>query len=372
VSEVDIGKGKAGRRAYGLDEIAIVPSRRTRDPEDVDLSWEIDAFQFDLPVIASGMDGVVSPSTAIAFGRLGAVAALNLEGLWTRYEDPTPLLAEIAEAHDDTVNERLREIYREPVKPDLIVQRVKEIRSAGVISCGAVTPHRVEDLTEAITSAELDLLVIQGTVVSAEHVTKGVDDPLNLKTFVRRLDLPVLVGGCSSYQAALHLMRTGAAGILVGVGAGRSSSTRRVLGTGVAQATAIADARAARMRHLDETGVYVHVIADGGMATGGDIAKAIVCGADAVMLGAPFAAAIDAPGRGHHWGLAAAHPTLPRGSRVTVGTRGTLEQILTGPASDDRGDLNLMGALRRAMALCGHATLKELQKADLVVTGRWT
>ena len=281
---------------------------------------------------------------------------------------PTPLLAEIAEAPDDTVNGRLREIYREPVKPDLIVQRVKEIRSAGVISCGAVTPHRVEDLTEAITTAELDLLVIQGTVVSAEHVTKGVDDPLNLKTFVRRLDLPVLVGGCSSYQAALHLMRTGAAGILVGVGAGRSSSTRRVLGTGVAQATAIADARAARMRHLDETGVYVHVIADGGMATGGDIAKAIVCGADAVMLGAPFAAAVDAPGRGHHWGLAAAHPTLPRGSRVTVGTRGTLEQILTGPASDDRGDLNLMGALRRAMALCGHATLKELQKADLVVT----
>jgi IMP dehydrogenase len=210
--------------------------------------------------------------------------------------------------------------------------------------------------------------VIQGAVVSAEHVTKGVDDPLNLKTFVRRLDLPVLVGGCSSYQAALHLMRTGAAGILVGVGAGRSSSTRRVLGTGVAQATAIADARAARMRHLDETGVYVHIIADGGMATGGDIAKAIVCGADAVMLGAPFAAAVDAPGRGHHWGLAAAHPTLPRGSRVAVGTRGTLEQILTGPAADDQGDLNLMGALRRAMALCGHATLKELQKADLVVT----
>src|SRR3954469_8934570 len=320
--------GKAGRRAYSLDEVAIAPSRRTRDPEDVDLSWEIDAFRFELPVIASGMDGVVSPATAIAFGQLGAVAALNLEGLWTRYEDPTELLAEIAEASEDTVNERLRTIYREPVKPDLIQQRVREIRKAGVISCGAVTPHRVEDLTPAITAAELDLLVIQGTVVSAEHVTKGVDDPLNLKTFVRRLDLPVLVGGCSSYQAALHLMRTGAAGILVGVGAGRSSSTRRVLGTGVAQATAIADARAARMRHLDETGVYVHVIADGGMATGGELAKAIVGAAPAVMIGWSPAPAVEAPGRGYHWGMATFPPTLPRGARVKAGTRGTLEEIL--------------------------------------------
>src|SRR3954447_14292930 len=341
--------GKAGRRAYSLDEVAIVPSRRTRDPEDVDLAWEIDAFRFELPVIASGMDGVVSPTTAIAFGRLGAVAALNLEGLWTRYEDPTELLAEIAGAPDDKVSARLREIYREPVKPDLIGQRVKEIRKAGVISCGAVTPHRVEDLTEAIVAAELDLLVIQGTVVSAEHVTKGVDDPLNLKTFVRRLDLPVLVGGCSSYQAALHLMRTGAAGILVGVGAGRSSSTRRVLGTGVPQATAIADARAARMRHLDETGVYVHIIADGGMATGGDIAKAIVCGADAVMLGAPLAAAVDAPGRGWHWGMPSTHRTLPRGYRVPVAPIGTLQEVLFGPAHDGDGRRNLIGALRQTM-----------------------
>ncbi len=368
---MEIGLGKSGRRAYGLDDIAIVPSRRTRDPSDVDLSWEIDAFRFEVPVMASAMDGVVSPATAIAIGRLGGVAALNLEGIWTRYEDPEPLLAEIAELAAEGSEKaplRLQEIYREPVRADLVTERVRQIRAAGVVSCGAVTPHRVEELTEAIVAAELDLLVIQGTVVSAEHVTSA-GQPLNLKTFVRRLDLPVIVGGCSSYQAALHLMRTGAAGVLVGVGAGRSSSTRRVLGTGVDQATAIADARAARMRHLDETGVYVHIVADGGMATGGDIAKAVVCGADAVMLGAPLAAAAEAPGRGFHWGPAATHPTLPRGGVVHVGTRGSLEQVLSGPAPDHRGDLNLMGALRRAMALCGHATLKELQKAELVVTG---
>ncbi|MEJ7585458.1 MAG: GuaB3 family IMP dehydrogenase-related protein [Acidimicrobiales bacterium] len=373
MAEVEIGLGKSGRAAYGLDDIAIIPSRRTRDPEDVDLSWEIDAFRFELPVMASAMDAVTSPGTAIALGRLGGVGVLNLEGIWTRYDDPEPLLDEIGEISDDAVAlRRIHEIYARPVDPDLIGVRVREMRDAGVVSCGAVTPHRVEELTEVIVKAELDLLVIHGTVVSAEHVTRGSgagdgDEPLNLKTFVRRLDLPVIVGGCSSYQAALHLMRTGAAGVLVGVGAGRTSSTRRVLGTGVAQATAIADARAARMRHLDETGVYIHIIADGGMATGGDIAKAVVCGADAVMLGAPLAAATEAPGRGYHWGPAAVHPTLPRGSRVQVGTRGSLAEILAGPAPDDDGDLNLMGALRRAMALCGHATLKELQKAELVV-----
>jgi IMP dehydrogenase len=368
VAEVEIGLGKLGRRAYSLDEVAIVPSRRTRDPEDVDLSWEIDAFHFDLPVMASAMDSVVSPATAIALGGLGGVAALNLEGIWTRHADPEPLLAEIAELPDDKLGARLREIYAAPVQPELIGERVRQIRAAGAVSCGAVTPHHVEQLTDAIVKSEIDLLVIQGTVVSAEHVSKEAEEPLNLKTFVRRLDLPVIVGGCSSYQAALHLMRTGAAGVLVGVGAGQSSSTRRVLGTGVAQATAIADARAARMRHLDETGVYVHLIADGGMSSGGDIAKAVVCGADAVMLGAPLAAAVEAPGGGSHWGSGATHPTLPRGSRVQLETRGTLEEILLGPATDDAGGLNLMGALRRAMALCGHATLKGLQKADLVVT----
>jgi IMP dehydrogenase len=366
VPELEIVIGKSARQAYGLDDIAIVPSRRTRDPEDVDLSWEIEAFGFGLPIMASAMDGVVSPATAIRLGELGAVGVLNLEGLWTRYEDPEPLLAEIVSWDGDGVD-RLRQIYAEPVKAELVRDRIREIRQSGVVAAGAVSPHRVEELVEAVTLAELDLLVIQGSVVSAEHVTKGNPEPLNLKTFVRRLDMPVIVGGCSSYQAALHLMRTGAAGILVGVGAGSSSHTRRVLGVGAPLATAIADARAARMRHLDETGAYVHLIADGGFRTGGDIAKAVVCGADAVMVGAPFAAAEEAPGRGWHWGLAAAHAQLPRGARVHVGTIGSLERILFGPAPDASGQLNLVGALRRAMALCGHATLKELQKAELVV-----
>jgi IMP dehydrogenase len=366
--EVEIGRGKKGRRAYGFDDIAIVPSRRTRDPDDIDITWTLGPYRFELPLLGAAMDGVISPRTAAIIGKLGGLGVLNLEGVFARYDDAEEQLERIADLPKEVATAEMQRIYQAPLDGDLMVQRVREIKEQGVVCAASLTPQRVRDYYEDVIEAGLDVLVIQGTVVSAEHVTKGVDDPLNLKTFVRRLDLPVLVGGCSSYQAALHLMRTGAAGILVGVGAGRSSSTRRVLGTGVAQATAIADARAARMRHLDETGVYVHIIADGGMATGGDIAKAIVCGADAVMLGAPFAAAVDAPGRGHHWGLAAAHPTLPRGSRVTVGTRGTLEQILTGPAPDDRGDINLMGALRRAMALCGHATLKELQKAELVVT----
>lgn len=368
MAAVDIGMGKDARRAYGLDDVAIVPSRRTRDLDDVDTSWEIDAFTFDVPIIASGMDSVVSPATAVTLGELGSVGALNLEGLWTRHDDPEAILADVSVAPEDEAWARLRSAYAAPIRPELIRDRVREIRDGGVVSCGAVTPNRVEALADAIVAAELDLLVIQGTVVSAEHVTKGNPEPLNLKTFVRRLDLPVIVGGCSSYRAALHLMRTGAAGILVGVGAGSSSSTRRILGMGVPQATAIADARAARMRHLDETGVDVHLIADGGIQTGGDIAKAIVCGADAVMVGAPFAAATEAPGRGWHWGQAAVHADLPRGHRTRVDEVGTLRQVLHGPAADDAGGANLVGALRRTMALTGYASVKELQKADLVVS----
>jgi IMP dehydrogenase len=370
VTDIDIGMGKAARRAYELDEVSIVPSRRTRDLVDVDTSWEIDAFQFDVPVIASGMDSVVSPTTAVALGELGAVAALNLEGLWTRHEDPEPLLSEVAVLPEDEAWAKLRQAYEAPVRPELIRDRVKEIRAGGVVSCGSITPNRVEALADALVAAELDLLVIQGTVVSAEHVTKGNPEPLNLKTFVRRLDLPVIVGGCSSYLAALHLMRTGAAGILVGVGAGSASSTRRILGMSVPQATAIADARGARMRHLDETGVYVQLIADGGMRTGGDIAKALVCGADAVMIGAPFAAAVEAPGRGWHWGQAAVHSDLPRGHRVRTEPVGSLRQVLYGPAPDDAGGANLIGGLRRTMALTGYATTKELQKAEVVITPR--
>jgi IMP dehydrogenase len=368
VAEVEIGFGKSARRAYELDDVAIVPSRRTRDPEQVDLSWEIDAYRFDIPLVASPMDSVVSPATAIEIGRLGGLAVLNLEGLWTRYDDPDPILQEIAEAPAEKAVARMQELYREPVKPELVGKRIRALKEAGVVSCGAVSPQQTEALTPVVLSAELDLLVIHGTVVSAEHVTK-TGEPLNLKRFIRELPIPVLVGGCSSYQTALHLMRTGASGVLVGVGPGVASTTRDVLGIGMPQATAIADACGARMRHLVETGVYCHVIADGGMATGGDIAKAIACGADAVMMGAPLAAASEAPGRGHHWGTHAVHATLPRGSRLEVGVLGTLEEILVGPALENDGRLNLFGALRRSMAMTGHESLKEFQKAELVMTG---
>jgi len=366
MAEIEIGIGKSGRRAYGFDDIAIVPSRRTRDPEDVDISWEIDAYQFDLPLMAAAMDGVVSPATAIEVGRLGGVGVLNLEGLWTRYEDPDPLFEEISKLDNDKATARMQQIYAEPVKPELITARIREIREAGVTSCASLTPQRAEQYASAIIEAELDVLVIQGTVVSAEHVSK-TSEPLNLKKFIREFEIPVIVGGCASYQAALHLMKTGAVGVLVGVGPGNACTTRGVLGIGVPQATAIADARAARMRHLDETGVYVQVIADGGMSRGGDIAKAITMGADAVMIGSPLAAAHEAPGRGYHWGMATFHPTLPRGARVATKARGSLREILVGPAHENDGQLNLFGALRTSMATCGYQTVKEFQKAEVMV-----
>ena len=364
--EVEIGIGKSGRRAYGFDDIAIVPSRRTRDPEDVDISWELDAFRFELPVIASAMDGVVSPRTAIETGTLGGLACLNLEGLWTRYEDPDVLFEEIADLPTEKATRRMQEIYAEPVKDELIGARIREIKDAGVVACASLTPQRVERYAKHVLDAELDVLVVQGTVVSAEHVSKA-SEPLNLKKFIREFEIPVIVGGCASYSTALHLMRTGAVGVLVGVGPGHACTSRGVLGIGVPQATAIADAAGARIRHLDETGVYVHVIADGGMRTGGDVAKAIACGADAVMIGSPLAAAYEAPGRGYHWGMATFHPTLPRGARVQAGRRATLAEILIGPAHENDGTLNLFGALRTSMATTGYETLKEFQKAEVMV-----
>jgi IMP dehydrogenase len=366
MAEVEIGIGKTGRRAYGFDDISIVPSRRTRDRADVDISWEIDAFRFDLPLMAAAMDAAVSPRTAVEIGRLGGLAVLNLEGLWTRYDDPTPVYEEIASLPDDRATRRMQEIYREPIKEELIGKRIREIKEGGVVAAASLTPQRVERYHKLALEAELDILVIQGTVVSAEHVSTQVE-PLNLKKFIASYDIPVIVGGCASFETALHLMRTGAAGILVGVGPGAACTTRAVLGIGVPQATAIADAAGARMRHLQETGRYVHVIADGGMRTGGDIAKAIACGADAVMLGSPLTRAVEAPGRGYHWGMATFHPDLPRGTRVRTSVVGTLKEILLGPAPVNDGTMNLFGALRESMATCGYQNIREFQRVEVTV-----
>jgi IMP dehydrogenase len=363
--EIEIGRGKKARRAYGFDDIAIVPSRRTRDAEDVDIAWRLGPHLLELPLLASAMDGVVSPATAIKLGELGGLGVLNLEGLWTRYDNADEVLARIASFDKAEATREMQQIYAEPVKPELISKRIKEIKDAGVLAAASLTPQRVREHWQLALDAGLDVLVIQGTVVSAEHVSTVVE-PLNLKEFIASMPVPVIVGGCASYQAALHLMRTGAAGVLVGVGPGAACTTRGVLGVGVPQATAIADAAAARVQHLLETGQYVNVIADGGMRTGGDISKAIACGADAVMVGSPLARAAEAPGHGYHWGMATFHPSLPRGARVKTDQVATLEEIVIGPAKENDGTLNLMGALRTSMATTGYDTIQAFQKAEIM------
>jgi IMP dehydrogenase len=364
--EVEIGRGKKARRAYGFDEIAIVPSRRTRDPDDVDVTWKIGDYRFELPVLASAMDGVVSPTTAGIVGRLGGLAVLNLEGIFTRYEDADEQLERISLLEKEEATHEMQEIYMEPVKEELIAQRIREIKAEGVVCAAALTPQRVRRYYEIALEAGLDILVIQGTVVSGEHVS-ATTEPLNLKEFIPQLDVPVIVGGCASYHTGLHLMRTGAAGVLVGVGPGAACTTRGVLGIGVPQATAIVDVADARATHMKETGDYVQVIADGGMRTGGDVSKAIACGADAVMIGSPLARAFEAPGHGFHWGMATFHPTLPRGARVATRQMATLEEILVGPAHENAGTLNLFGALRASMATCGYKDIAEFNRAELVI-----
>jgi IMP dehydrogenase len=364
--EIEIGLGKKARQAYGFDDVAIVPSRRTRDPQDVDIGWKLGPHLLELPLLASAMDGVVSPQTAIALGKLGGLGVLNLEGIFTRYENADRELDKISKLTKERATAGMQKIYAEPVDPKLIAARIREIKKAGVLAAGSLTPQRVRDHYEAAIGAGLDILVIQGTVVSAEHVSSN-GQALNLKEFIASLPVPVIVGGCASFQTALHLMRTGAEGVLVGVGPGQACTTRGVLGVGVPQATAIADATAARVQHLLETGKYVNVIADGGMRTGGDIAKAIACGADAVMVGSPLARAKEAPGRGFHWGMATFHPTLPRGARVAVEQSATLEQIVIGPATENDGTLNLMGALRTSMATCGYESIHDFQKAEVML-----
>ncbi|TDE15742.1 GuaB3 family IMP dehydrogenase-related protein [Jiangella asiatica] len=365
--EIEIGRGKRGRQAYAFDDVAIVPSRRTRDPEEVSTHWQIDAYRFEIPLVAAPMDSVMSPATAIALGQTGGLGVLDLEGLWTRYEDPEPLLEEIAGLEEGKALNRLQEIYAAPVREDLIADRLREIRDAGVTVAGALSPPRVKRYHQAVLDAGVDIMVIRGTTVSAEHVS-GRAEPLNLKQFIYELDVPVIVGGCATYQAALHLMRTGAAGVLVGFGGGSSHTTRSVLGLTVPMATAVADVAAARRDYLDESGGrYVHVIADGSIGRSGDIAKAIACGADAVMVGSPLARAAEAPGRGWHWGSEAHHADLPRGERVQVGTIGPLAEILGGPSYRADGSMNLIGALRRAMATTGYTEVKEFQRVEVTV-----
>ncbi|TML03257.1 MAG: GuaB3 family IMP dehydrogenase-related protein, partial [Actinobacteria bacterium] len=366
--EIEIGRGKKARRAYGFDDIAIVPSRRTRDPDDVDISWKLGNYRFELPLLASAMDGVVSPATAGIVGKLGGLAVLNLEGIFTRYEDADEQLARIATLPKEIATREMQEIYKEPIKPELIAQRIREIKDQGVVCAASLTPQRVRKHYELALEAGLDVLVIQGTVVSAEHVSEDTSrPPLNLKEFIREVGVPVVVGGCASYHTGLHLMRTGAAAVLVGVGPGAACTTRGVLGVGVPQATAIADVAGARSQHMLETGEYCQVIADGGMRNGGDVSKAIACGADAVMIGSPLARANEAPGRGFHWGMATFHPSLPRGARVATIQNGTIEEILKGPARENDGTFNLMGALRTSMATCGYKDIAEFNRAELMI-----
>ena len=380
--EIEIGLGKKGRLAYSLDDVSIVPSRRTRDPQDVSTSWQVDAYEFDVPVIGAPMDSVTSPATAIAMGKMGALGVLDLEGLWTRYDDPQPLLDEIAELPAESATERIQQIYAEPIKPELIVERLHEIRDAGVTVAGALSPQRTQDYYSTVLEAGVDLFVIRGTVVSAEHVSQD-HEPLNLKKFIYDLDVPVIVGGAANYTAALHLMRTGAAGVLVGFGGGAVSANRNTIGVHAPMATAIADVAEARARsgppprpagpearrdYMDESGGrYVQVIADGGMGDSGSFIKAFALGADAVMLGSPLARAEEAPGKGMHWGAEARHQTLPRGFRTNVGTVGTLEDIMFGPSHNADGTTNYIGALRRAMATTGYVDLKSFQRCPVTV-----
>lgn len=365
--EIEIGLGKKGRLAYSLDDVSIVPSRRTRDPQDVSTSWQVDAYEFDVPVIGAPMDSVTSPATAIAMGKMGALGVLDLEGLWTRYDDPQPLLDEIAELPAESATERIQQIYAEPIKPELIVERLHEIRDAGVTVAGALSPQRTQDYYSTVLEAGVDLFVIRGTVVSAEHVSQD-HEPLNLKKFIYDLDVPVIVGGAANYTAALHLMRTGAAGVLVGFGGGAVSANRNTIGVHAPMATAIADVAEARRDYMDESGGrYVQVIADGGMGDSGSFIKAFALGADAVMLGSPLARAEEAPGKGMHWGAEARHQTLPCGFRTNVGTVGTLEDIMFGPSHNADGTTNYIGALRRAMATTGYVDLKSFQRCPVTV-----
>jgi IMP dehydrogenase len=369
---VEIGLGRSARRGYALGDVAIVPSRRTRDVDVVSLTWQIDAYRFDLPLVGLPSDATMSPATIGEVGRAGGLGVLDAEGLWTRYDDPLPLFDELSDLEPEDATVVLQRIYAEPVREELIGQRIKEIRDTGAVTAVRVSPQHTLRLAPAILAAGVDLLVIQGTIVSAEHVSaSAAQPPLNLKTFIADLDVPVIVGGCTNYQTALHLMRTGAAGVIVGTASDEWSTTGAVLGIDVPMATAIVDAASARRDYLDETGGrYVHVIAAGEMETSGDIAKALACGADAVMLGEPLSMAAEAPGRGAWWHVSASHPHLPRGRYASSSAKwplGSLDDVLHGSSNSPEGFLNLFGGLRRSIAKAGYSDLKEFQRVELVV-----
>jgi len=365
--EISIGRGKTARRAYGIDEIALVPGQRTLDPILADTRWRIGGIEREIPIIASAMDGVVDVRMAVLLSQLGALGVLNLEGIQTRYADPQPILERIASVGKEEFVGLMQELYAEPIKPELIQQRIQEIKSQGGIAAVSATPAGASKYGSAVALAGADLFFVQATVVSTAYLSPEAVTPLDLAQFCQQMPIPVILGNCVTYEVTLNLMKTGAAGILVGIGPGAACTSRGVLGIGVPQATAVADCAAARDDYYRETGNYVPIIADGGLITGGDICKCIACGADGVMIGSPFARAAEAPGGGYHWGMATPSPVLPRGTRIRVGTTGTLEQILRGPALLDDGTHNLLGALKTSMGTLGAKDIKEMQQVEVAI-----
>ncbi|MDJ0701772.1 MAG: GuaB3 family IMP dehydrogenase-related protein [Leptolyngbyaceae cyanobacterium MO_188.B28] len=364
---IEIGRDKTVRRAYGIDEIALVPGPRTLDPQLADTRWEIGGIEREIPIIASAMDGVVDVKMAVLLSQLGALGVLNLEGVQTRYQDPNPVLDQIASVGKDEFVTLMQTLYAAPIQPELIEQRIREIKQQGGIAAVSATPAGAIRYGDVVAKAGADLFFVQATVVSTAHLSSESVTPLDLAKFCEEMPIPVLLGNCVTYEVALNLMKAGAAGVLVGIGPGAACTSRGVLGVGVPQATAVADCAAARNDHYRDTGHYVPVIADGGLVTGGDICKCIACGADGVMIGSPFARAQEAPGRSYHWGMATPSPVLPRGTRIRVGTTGSLEQILRGPAQLDDGTHNFLGALKTSMGTLGAKNLKEMQQVDVVI-----
>ncbi|NDJ22017.1 GuaB3 family IMP dehydrogenase-related protein [Nostoc sp. B(2019)] len=365
--EIQLGRGKTARRAYGIDEIALVPGNRTLDPSLADTKWCIGNIEREIPIIASAMDGVVDVRMAVRLSQLGALGVLNLEGIQTRYADPEPILDRIASVGKDEFVALMQELYAEPIKPELIEQRIQEIKQQGGIAAVSATPAGASKYGEVVAKAGADLFFVQATVVSTAHLSPESLVPLDLAEFCRSMPIPVVLGNCVTYEVTLNLLKAGAAGVLVGIGPGAACTSRGVLGVGVPQASAIADCAAARDDYYKETGNYIPIIADGGLITGGDICKCIACGADGVMIGSPFARAAEAPGRGYHWGMATPSPVLPRGTRIRVATTGSLEQILIGPAGLDDGTHNLVGALKTSMGTLGAKNIKEMQQVEVVI-----